>query len=138
MAGQVIRAGQQIQLAAAQRAGVQGGVGEAADADGDVGALLQQIDIQVVGVELQLDIRVQLAEGIDVRHDRMQHERRGGIDPQAPGGCLLAQGEALFQRLHLFEDVPGVFQEERAFLGQLHPPRGAVEQGGGELFLQLR
>ncbi|MCY1433261.1 hypothetical protein D9M71_492840 [compost metagenome] len=68
----------------------------------------------------------------------MQHERRGGIDPQAPGGCLLAQGEALFQRLHLFEDVPGVFQEERAFLGQLHPPRGAVEQGGGELFLQFR
>ncbi|MNN73831.1 hypothetical protein D3C81_1899830 [compost metagenome] len=68
----------------------------------------------------------------------MKHERRSGVDPQATGGRLLTQGQTLFQCLHLFQDVPRAVEEELAFLGQLHASRGAVEQGGGELFLQLR
>jgi hypothetical protein len=34
---------------------MQAGVGQLADADGHVGALLQQVDDQVVGVQFQFD-----------------------------------------------------------------------------------
>jgi hypothetical protein len=60
------------------------------DADGDVGALFQQVNDQVVAVEFQLDVGIEPAELVDVRHDGVQHERRGGVDPQTPGRGLLA------------------------------------------------
>ncbi|MNK80125.1 hypothetical protein D3C87_998260 [compost metagenome] len=50
-------------------------VAQGADADGDVGALFQQVDDQVVAVEFELDVRVEPAEFIDVGHDGVQHER---------------------------------------------------------------
>lgn len=64
---------------------MQGRVGQGANANGDVRALLQQVDDQVIAVELQLDIRIETAKLGDVRHDPMQHERHGGVDTQAPG-----------------------------------------------------
>ncbi|MNG02921.1 hypothetical protein D3C84_859730 [compost metagenome] len=85
----VSRAGDDVQRAATQRAGMQGRVGQRADADGDVGALFEQVDDQVVAVEFELDVRVEPAELVDVRHDGVQHERRGGVDPQTPGRGLL-------------------------------------------------
>ena len=138
VAGQVLRAGEDVQAAGAQRPRVQGGVAERTDADRHVGALLQQVDDQVVGVEFELDVRVQPAELADVRHHRVQHEGRGGVDPQAPGGALPAQGQAFLERLHLLQDLPCLVEEVAAFLGQLHAPGGAVEQGGAELVLEAR
>ncbi|MNY39848.1 hypothetical protein D3C86_1745540 [compost metagenome] len=69
---------------------MQGRVGQRADADGNVGTLLQQIDDQVVAVELKLDVGVEPSKLVDVRHDGVQHERRGSVDAQAPGRRLLA------------------------------------------------
>jgi hypothetical protein len=68
----------------------------------------------------------------------VQHEGRGGVDPQAPGGALPAQGQAFLERLHLLQDLPCLVEEVAAFLGQLHAPGGAVEQGGAELVLEAR
>ncbi|MNP06748.1 hypothetical protein D3C76_987450 [compost metagenome] len=72
---QIRRAGDDVQRAAPQRTGVQGRVGQGADADGDVGALLEQVDDQVVAVEFELDVGIEPAELIDVGHDGVQHER---------------------------------------------------------------
>lgn len=112
---------------------MQGRVRQGADADRNIGALLQQVDDQVVAVELQLDIRVQAAKLRDVRHDGMQHERRRRVDPQAPGRGFLPRRQALFQLLHLRQDQLGLLEEILALFGQVHAPRGAVDQGGVEL-----
>ncbi|MNP56821.1 hypothetical protein D3C76_1515790 [compost metagenome] len=50
-------------------------VGQGANANGDVGTLLQQVDDQIVAVEFELDVGVKPAEFIDVGHDGVQHER---------------------------------------------------------------
>ncbi|MNE61391.1 hypothetical protein D3C80_1566010 [compost metagenome] len=72
---QVRRAGDDVQRAATQGAGMQRRVGQGANANGDVGTLLQQVDDQIVAVEFELDVGVKPAEFIDVGHDGVQHER---------------------------------------------------------------
>src|SRR5471032_69512 len=86
----VVGAGEDMQRRTAQRTGMQRGVGQGADTDGNVGALLQQVDDQVIAVQLQLDFRVEAAKLGDVRHDPVQHERHGGVDAQPPGRVFLA------------------------------------------------
>ncbi|MNE61725.1 hypothetical protein D3C80_1569590 [compost metagenome] len=68
----------------------------------------------------------------------MQHERRSGVDAQAPGGGLAVHRQALFHLVHLFQNHPRARQEETAFFGQVHAPGGAVDQGGAEFGLQAR
>ncbi|MNF45909.1 hypothetical protein D3C84_270560 [compost metagenome] len=138
MPGQVVGAGQDVQRAAAQKARVQGRIGQGPDANGNVGALFEQVDDQVVGVEFQQDIRVQPAKLAHPRHDGVQHERRCRIDAQAPGRRLLALRQAFFQLVHLVEDLLGPLEEKPPLLGQVHAPGGAVDQGGIELALQSR
>ncbi len=135
---QVRGAGEDIQRAAAQRTGVQGRVRQIADTNSDIRALLQQIDDQVVAVEFQLDIRVQLAKLGDIRHHCVQHEGRRGVDPQAPGRRALPQGQALFQLVHLLQDLLGPLEEKLALLGQVHASGGAIDQRGIELGFQPR
>ncbi|SOS15055.1 hypothetical protein CFBP6109_00968 [Pseudomonas syringae pv. cerasicola] len=72
---QVSRAGDDIQQATAQRAGMQGRVRQHADSNGNIGALLKQVDEPVITVEFQFDIRVTLTKLRHMRHDAMQHER---------------------------------------------------------------
>ena len=134
--GDVVRAGKDIQRAAPQGAGMQGGVGQGADTNGNIGTLLQQVDNQVVAVEFELNLGVQRAKFRDVRHDGMQHEWRRGINAQAPGGGALMGDEALFQLVHLLKDLLGALEEELALFGQVHAPGGAIDQRGFELGLQ--
>ncbi|MNY54013.1 hypothetical protein D3C86_1898280 [compost metagenome] len=66
----------------------------------------------------------------------MQHERRGGVHPQAPGRLLAAHRHLLLGFLDAGEDAPRLGEKGRAFLGQLQPAGGAAQQGDAELFLQ--
>lgn len=113
-------------------------IGEGADADGDVGALFQQVNDQVIAVEFELNVRIELPEFVDVGNDGVEHERRGGIDAQASGRSLLARRQTLFELIHLIENQLGLFEEILALLGQVHAPRGAVDQRGVELGFELR
>ncbi|MGY2683931.1 hypothetical protein ACVWVZ_003265 [Pseudomonas tolaasii] len=117
---------------------MQGGVGQDADTNRDVGALLQQVDNQVIAVQLQLNIRVKAAKLGNVRHQPVQHERHGGVDAQPPGRFFLARRQAFFQLIHLRQDHLGLFEEILALFGQVHAPRGAVDQRGVELGFQAR
>ena len=136
MGSDVVGAGQDVQRAATQRAGVQSGVGQRTDANGNVGALLQQIDDQVIAVEFQQDLGVQGAKLGDVRHDGVQHKGRGSVDAQAPGGGALVRDQTLFQFIHLFQNQLGPLEEKLALFSQVHAPRGAVDQRGFKLGLQ--
>ncbi|MNG12195.1 hypothetical protein D3C84_957920 [compost metagenome] len=136
MARQVLGAGQYVQRAAAEGAGMQAGVGQLADADGDIGALFDQVDDQVTGVELQLDLRVQRAELADPGHDGMQHEGQGGIDAQASGRRLVMHRQVLFKFVHLLQDRLGPFEEESPFFGKIHAPGSTVDQRGAKLGFQ--
>ncbi|SPO62598.1 protein of unknown function [Pseudomonas inefficax] len=78
------------------------------------------------------------AEFADPRQDGMQHERRGGVDAQAPGRGLAVHRQALFHLVHLLQDQPSAFEEEATLLGQVHAPSGAVDQRGTQLALKAR
>ncbi|MNE87337.1 hypothetical protein D3C80_1845310 [compost metagenome] len=62
---EVGRAGEDAQAIAAQRARMQGRIAQRTDADGDIGALLEQIDDLIAAVQLQLDLRVLRAKARD-------------------------------------------------------------------------
>lgn len=115
---------------------MQGGVTQGADADGDVGAVLDQVDDLVAAVQFQLDLRVTLAKARYQRYQHMQHEGRSGVDPQAPGRLLAAQGHLLFRLLHLRQDTPRLGQERLALFGQLQAAGGTPQQGDVELVFQ--
>ena len=129
-------AGQHAQAVVAQRAGMQRGVAQRANTDGHIGVLLQQVDHQVVGVELQLDLRELLPESGHQRHDDVQHVRHGGVDPQAARGLLAPPGHLLLGLVHRRQDGPRTQQEVAALFGQHQSACGAVEQRGVEFFLQ--
>ena len=136
MPAQVLRAGQHAPAAVIQRSGMQAGVRQVTDADGQVGTPLEQVDDAVVAVQLQLDLRVTCAKLADQRNDHVQHEGRGSVDAQAPGGCLATQGHLLLGLLHAGEDAPGLGEKQLALLGQLQASRGTAQQGHRELFFQ--
>src|SRR5258708_26669959 len=50
------------------RSSMQRGVAQLADADGDVGALGQQVDVQVIGVQLQRDQRDRKSTRLNSSH----------------------------------------------------------------------
>ena len=81
--------------AGAQRARVQRGIAQHADADRYVGTPLQQVNVELVGVELQRDLRVGAAEFRHQRHDGVQHEGRRRVHAQPAGGLLAARGHQL-------------------------------------------
>ncbi|MNN53761.1 hypothetical protein D3C81_1685390 [compost metagenome] len=66
----------------------------------------------------------------------MQHEGRGGIDPQASGRLLPAQGHLLLGLFHLGEDAPRLGQEGLTLLGQLQASGSAAQQGHVEFVLE--
>ena len=103
---------------------------------GQVCASFQQVDDAVVAVQFQLDLRIKRAKFADQRHDRMQHEGRGGVYAQAPCRCLAAQGHLLLGFLDAGQDAPRLSQEHLTLFGQLQASRGAAQQGNAELFLQ--
>ena len=136
MPRQIGRARQHPARGMAQRPCMQAGIGQRADADGQIDAPLQQIDDAVVAMQLQLDQRIARAEIADQRDDHMQHERRRGIDPQAPGRRLPPQRHLLLGFLDAGQNPPRLRQERLAFLGQLEAPRGAAQQRHRQLVLQ--
>ena len=136
MAPQVVGAGQHPHTAAAHGAGVQRGIFQCPDAEGHIGAFFQQVDEALVRGQLQLHLRVALAKARDQRHQHMQHERGGGIDPQPAGRARAACRHQLFGLVHGRQDGAGTQQEGGTFLGQFQAPRGAAQQRGLQLVFQ--
>ncbi|MCY1300195.1 hypothetical protein D9M70_497540 [compost metagenome] len=87
-------------------------------------------------MQLQFDLRVALAKAHHQRYQHVQHEGRGGIDPQASGGLLPAQGHLLLCLFNLGEDSPCLGEEGLTLFRQLQAAGGAAQQGDVELVLQ--
>ncbi|MNS74203.1 hypothetical protein D3C72_1076710 [compost metagenome] len=133
---QVIGTGQHADAVAAQRPRVQRGIAQRADTDRHVGAVFEQIDDLVVGIQFELDFRVSRAEGADQRHHHVQHERRRCVHPQPPCRPLAPQRHLLLGQICRRQDLARVGEHRRALLGQLQPPRGPAQQRGFQLLLQ--
>ncbi|MNI39510.1 hypothetical protein D3C73_936930 [compost metagenome] len=113
-----------------------GRIPQRADANGNIGAFLQQIDDQVIGIQFQLNLRVALAKARHQRHNHVFHKGGGGIDPQPAGRDQPAQRHLLFSILHRVDNFTRMAKKTLAFFGQLQPARGAAHQGRIELFFQ--
>ncbi len=113
------------------------GILQPGDADGDVETLLDQVDESVLGEDFQGQIRVGYGEidqrladlGIDIG------ARRRDTQLALEVGVVLAHqvGEVV----DFLEDIGGGAVIGMAGLRQRELPRGAVEQQGAELVLQL-
>ncbi|MNV31278.1 hypothetical protein D3C71_1225780 [compost metagenome] len=135
---QIGRAGEDAQAAVRQRPRMQGGIGQRADADGDIGAAFEQVDVALAAVELQRDVRVARAVTGDQGRDHMQHERHGRIHAQPARRPFTARGDLLLGRFHRGDDGARLLQEGFALLGQVQAPGGAGQQGGAQLLFQPR
>ncbi len=133
---QIVGGGQQPQPRAAQRQGPQGGVGQLADANGHVHPPLHQVDEALGAVQLQLDGGVAAAKLADDGHQSMQDEGGGGVHPQYALRLLPAHQQQPFRLAHLGQDLHRPLIEPAPLLGQADPPRGAVEEHGGELLFE--
>ncbi len=133
---QIVGGRQQPQPRAAQRQRPQGGVGQLADANGHVHPPLHQVDKALGAVQLQLDGGITAAKLADDGHQPVQDERSGGIDPQYPLRLLAAHQQQPLRLAHLGQDLHRPLIEPAPLLGQADPPRGAIEQHGGELLLE--
>ncbi|KAG1241683.1 hypothetical protein G6F68_016559 [Rhizopus microsporus] len=134
--GQIRRARQDAHPACAQRHRMQRRILQPPDADGQVRAALQQVDVAFVAVELKLHLRIALAVAGHQRRNHMQHERRRRVHPQQPGGLVAAHVHQFFGFLHRRHDPPHLLQVRLALFGQLQPARRAAHQRGLQLLFQ--
>ena len=112
-------------------------VGQAADADCDVDAVLHQIDVAVVKAKVDLQARV---FGHVAQHQRCQHaapEGHGRVDAQRAGGALLHQAGQVLGVFHLVQDGLAALVVQRAGLGGRHAAGGAVQQPRAQVALGL-
>lgn len=128
VAFQVGRRGAQEAAVAQDAAGVEAGVGQVAEADGEVVTLLDQVDGAVGDVELDFDFGVALGEGGDQRGDHGAAEAERGVDPQQAARRLAAAGDQLVHGAQFCEQAGGVFDVELAFAGQADAAGVAVDQ----------
>ncbi|MNV55627.1 hypothetical protein D3C71_1478660 [compost metagenome] len=133
---QIVGGREQPQLGSPERQSAQGGVRQLADANGHVHPPLHQVDEALGAVQLQLDPRIAAAKLADDGHQPVQDEGGGGVDPQHPFGLFPAHQQMALRLAHLGQHLHRPLIEPAPLLGQADPPRGAVEQHGGELLFE--
>ena len=105
-------------------------------ADGDVVAVLLQVDLAVV----QVDLHVDFGKRADELAQRRRHitppeaDRRRDLEPAFRLAHLVV--DAGTRGLDLGEDALDMAEERRALLGDTDRARRAVEEARGELVLQ--
>ncbi len=118
--------------------GDQPGVGDLAEADGDVDGLVGQVDRPVGQLQLYLHLGIALHEFGRHRGDIGAAEAERRIDAQqAPGGGA-AVGNQPFQVRDVRQYPLGVLQVDLAFVGQADPAGGPVQQPHPQPVFQAR
>ncbi len=113
-----------------------GRIRQLGDADGEVDALLDQVDQHVGEVQAHLHLRVAFDELRDMGRDMEPSEH--GWDRHLDGTARLRRDgiERAFRLLQLIEDGHAMLVIVRAILGQADMPGGAVEQAGAHVLFQ--
>ena len=111
-------------------------IGQSTDAQGDVDAIVDQIDIAIVQEQLDLDVLVPVEKARDDRCDMAAAELHGCRDAQeaAHGRLAGADGGVLV----VGNERPGTLIEGTSRLGRRQAPRRAVDQPDTDAILQCR
>ena len=136
VAGEIIRRGNEFQTAVKQMAGAQGGVVQAACADGDVHAPLDEVDVAFGRSEQQRHLRVAFAERAHQRGDEVQQRGRGGIHPKHALRRAACGEDFGLGGFDVVQYLPRALEKAAAFFGEPQLTRGTVEQVGGEFVFQ--
>lgn len=88
--------------------------------------------------QLDLQLRVLLAQGRQHRGEHVPREGRGAGHPQAPRRRLLRPGHRLARALQVALQLPHLLEVQRAALGQRQAARGPVQQTHAQMLLQTR
>lgn len=111
-------------------------VGQQPDADGDVHALLRQVDDLVEEVQVDFDIGIALEETGHGADDMAAAEDRGRRDAEQAARFGIALVEGRLGTGEFAEDEASPRQELLARVGQGQSAWAAVEQPGAEFRLQ--
>jgi hypothetical protein len=120
-----------------QVARAQAGVGHLAHADGDVDALLDQIDVPVIETDVDPHGGVELHEAHHQGHQHPAPEGHRAADAQAALHLRLHQRGHRLGFFDMVRDELALLVVQLADLGGRDAVRGAVQQPGAELRLQL-
>ena len=111
-------------------------VAEVGDADGEVDALLGEVDVAVVHHQVDLRLRMRGEKAHDDGHHVQAAEahRTGDAHPTDRAACAAAR--AGLQLVGLVHQPAAALVELAARLGGPQPPRAALEQAHAETLLQ--
>ena len=135
-AGQIGPGGNDDLAIGRQTLGDQGGVRQCAGADGEVVAVLLQVDLPVVQIHLHVDLGKGPHEVAQRRGYVAAAEACRGRDLELAFGLAHLVVDAGACRLDLRQDALDVGEKCRAFLGDADRPGRAVEQARRKLILQ--
>jgi hypothetical protein len=115
---------------------VRGWLVHLAHAQVDVEVLADQVHPPVQQLQPDLQARMALAQQGQHRRQVIAAQAQAGGDAQHPARLAAQAGEGLDHAFHVFEDLLRPGEGRLAVGGDVHPPRGAVEQLDPEGLLQ--
>ncbi len=113
-------------------------VGQRSGSHGDVEAVRHEIHRPVRQVDHHLKGRIGLEERRDNRREEQLPDRHGRRHPELAARLALQLGDGLLGGLEPGDGAFGLLDERHARVRERHPPRGAMEEPGAKLLLQLR
>jgi hypothetical protein len=113
-------------------------IGQRADADRQVGPLLDQVDIGFAAGQFQLDQRIRLQEIGQQGRQQMVEGRRRCIHPHQARRLRTARLRLGLGIGQVAQDGAGALEQPGAFLGQLQAPRRAAHQRHAKALLEPR
>lgn len=138
VAGEVARTGADHRAHRRQGQGDHGGVLELADAQGQVHALLDQVDLAVVEVHVEDHPRMPGHEAVYRGGEVHQAEGEGGGETNASAQGVLGAGDGLLRLRQVLQQLNRPWVEGAAGLGEGEAARGALDQQGAQILLELR
>ena len=112
------------------------GLGHRPEPDGHVRRALGEVDLEIAHQQRHVDIRIHLQEFGDPRRQPGRTKSNRGSDPKLAARRILGVGQPGGDEFDLAVDVAGLVKQELALLGQLQPPRMAVEQQQVEVLFE--
>ena len=134
---QIGRCGAQEPRAVGDLADDEARVRQGRHADGSVELIRQEIEDVVGEAQAHLDLRMAGAEGGDQRGQDPPAEAERCRDPQVAARHAAGVADRGLGLLDRLEDIVAGSVEGVPLLGRLHLPRGAVQEPGAEMALEL-
>ena len=110
---------------------------QVAHAHGDVHAFGLHIDVTIVEAHFERDLGIALRELRDGGQQQVLAEGHGHVDAQLALRPVARQAQLVVGGVDLRQDAPAMLQVDHALRRDRYLARGAVEQAGAEVLLEL-